>query len=138
MQRRPEQNILDFLNRFRNIRTFDKIFYNPDYHIFVEEKLAPPITRIQLNEYEAIKFRHSLDLLDKYPELKSWVIQNQGMGVPTTNFILEMGPYEVQGVNRTQLINDINEVYKQVAFEFLWNNYYLIYQFKMVDPKLLF
>ena len=140
---RPEQNILNFLNSLRDIRRFDSLITSSEYRIFMENKEVPPLTRTQMQEYYNIKLRQTLDFLDNHPELKpnmidSLVTVTGRLNIPEfrLNDILETVLHSAPIATQFQLLNQIKDVYKRTAFEFLWKNYYLVEQFKMVDPTL--
>lgn len=136
----PKQNILNFLSSLHHPGSLETFILHPSYPAYVETKRFPYISNTQVQEYKNIKLREILNFLEHHPEIKTDVIG--GVVKLHTREPIRESKYLTEDIvmytlmTRAQNIQiEISDIYRRTAFEFLWNNYHLVEQLKMVDPR---
>lgn len=133
--RQVRQNILDFLKYLDDNNGFIGFFINrvnQSQQIFPDEKSLPYISPLQLQEYYTILEHESLNFIQRHPEIRDIMLN-----ISIKNMHSRPGIFMLSKAWNIfpALRQEINNTYKSVAYQFLWNNYELLQQFKLVPVQ---
>lgn len=94
-------------------------------------KDLPYISPSQYQEYDNITIKESLDFLKSHPELKRDVLVELETHYENEPLLILSVAYQLY----PQLRQEIDEIYKNITFKFLWNNYEVFQQVVLLPPS---